>query len=371
MDLLIIPFLNRLEENVFLLDSKGGFLFVNDSAKNYLFHEKGLTDLPKNIAEWSSLLNFTSIQEEFEKWVVQFCTKNKQNNLENLSLAGPVDAMIYFYPLSDRPENIQFLLVMKGSKEVSLHQKNQELNKELIKQKQLLIQSSKMAQIGELTGGIAHEINNPITIIKGYTQYLEELLDQNEGFDMQALLQATAMIIKTVDKIAAIIKSMRTMARDGGLDPFESCVLNDVVKETLQFFQETLRSRHIDLELEELNENITLECKNVQLSQILINLINNAKDAIAQEDDKWIKVSLWDDADDAYLSVSDSAPLIPSELANRIMEPFFTTKPQGEGTGIGLSIAKTIVHHHKGELILDQSSEFKKFIIKIPKNHTP
>ncbi|HEX4924120.1 MAG TPA: ATP-binding protein, partial [Bdellovibrionales bacterium] len=116
---------------------------------------------------------------------------------------------------------------------------------------------------------------------------------------------------------------------------------------------------------------LVIACRPTQISQVLLNLLNNAHDAVAEQTEKWVKLDVRDLGDSVELSVTDSGAGIPPEIQEKIMQPFFTTKQIGEGTGLGLSISKGLVDSHHGQLRLDAKSKNTRFVVLLPKTQQP
>ncbi|MFK7824663.1 MAG: ATP-binding protein [Oligoflexales bacterium] len=234
------------------------------------------------------------------------------------------------------------------------------------KQKVQIIESSKLAQLGEMAGGIAHEINNPITIIKGHAEHLQYVLEK-KPIEASVLKRSTSVITATVDRVAAIVKSMRSLAKDGSADPFESCDIIEIMLDSIEFLREKCKLKRIDLRLDYKDQRIDVECRGVQISQIFINLIGNAIDAIEMLESPWIEISVKNRDKKVVFYITDSGPRIKDEIANKIMQPFFTTKQIGSGTGLGLSITRSIIEQHGGSFWLDRENQTTRFVLELPK----
>ncbi|NRA45884.1 MAG: HAMP domain-containing histidine kinase [Oligoflexales bacterium] len=220
-----------------------------------------------------------------------------------------------------------------------------------------------------MAGGIAHEINNPITIIKGHAEHLQYVLEK-KPIEASVLKRSTSVITSTVDRVSAIVKSMRSLAKDGSADPFEKCDIVKIMLDSAEFFREKLKLRQIKLKLENTEQKMMVECRGVQISQIFINLIGNAIDAIEKLEEPWIEISVKDLGAKVAFHVTDCGPRISDELASKIMQPFFTTKQIGSGTGLGLSITRSIIQQHGGDLYLDRENPTMRFVLEIPKKQT-
>lgn len=140
--------------------------------------------------------------------------------------------------------------------------------------------------------------------------------------------------------------------------------------DTLALCAERFRSRGVELRIDQLVDD-PLECRSVQISQVLLNLLNNSYDAVQGEPGAWVAIAVAREGSDALFSVTDSGPGIPEAVAARMLEPFFTTKDVGEGTGLGLSIAKGIVEDHGGHLKFDTNTPTTRFYFRIPLRQRP
>lgn len=227
------------------------------------------------------------------------------------------------------------------------------------------IQNARMAAIGEMAGGIAHEINNPLAIIGGQATFLK--MEIEKGGEVHPAMAAEALnkIESVVYRISKIIKGLRTFSRRSEDEPKTKREVSTLVRETLEFCQERFRNHGVRLELV-MGAEVAIECQSVQISQVLLNLLNNAFDAVSGMPDPWVKLEVVQLVDTVRIGVSDNGHGIPTELREKIMEPFFTLKPVGQGTGLGLSIARGIVEQHGGRLFVDPQSENTCLVMELP-----
>lgn len=230
----------------------------------------------------------------------------------------------------------------------------------------MLMQSERMAALGEMAGGVAHEINNPLAIIHGNVERLK-VLAGNGQLDMPTLLKFSDRIGSTALRISKIVKSLRAFARDGEHDPFSKVPVHEVFEDLLELCRERLKYHEVELLVEPIPDDSILECRPIQIGQVLLNLVNNAHDAVQSLDTKWIHLRVRDSGDWLEISVVDSGTGIPAELRHKILQPFFTTKELGKGTGLGLSVSKGIIESHGGTLTVDDTSPNTCFVICLPK----
>lgn len=235
----------------------------------------------------------------------------------------------------------------------------------VLEQSQKLLYSTKMSSLGEMAGGIAHEVNNPLAIISMRAQKLRESVE-NGKLDRASILETLDKIEKTCVRINQIIRGLRAFSRDGSHDPFVRENLSSVVWEAASLCQEAMRNRGIDLQVQ-CDAEIEIECQPVQLGQVILNLLTNARDAVLDQPERWIRVEARQlDADGVQVTVTDSGRGIAKANIEKIMQPFFTTKEVGQGTGLGLSISKGIVQSHGGELTLNTESPRTQFVVRLP-----
>jgi C4-dicarboxylate-specific signal transduction histidine kinase len=234
-------------------------------------------------------------------------------------------------------------------------------------QEQMLI-SGRMSALGEMAAGIAHEVNNPLTVISGRARQLTLMAQGREEITPEKILQCTDRIESTVKRIAAIVRSLRSFSRDGTQDPFENAKLSQIFQDVLEMCSSRFKNHGVDLIVPEIPEDFTFDCRATQIGQILLNLLNNAYDAISdKEGEKWVRVDLDLKSDPFSVRIVDCGTGIPPEVVKKIMEPFFTTKDVGKGTGLGLSISKGIAEGHQGRFYVDASAPNTTFVLELPR----
>jgi two-component system NtrC family sensor kinase len=237
---------------------------------------------------------------------------------------------------------------------------------ELDRQKSISAHASKLSALGEMAGGMAHEINTPLATIKLLTSQAQQEV-AGDIPDLETLGNHLANIDKTVDRVGKIVKSLKTFARDGGADPFELTNMETVFDDTINLCKERCKLHGIELDVSLPSEAVYISCRAVQLCQVLLNLVNNAHDAVENLPEKWIEVKLVEFLDNIEIRVTDSGSGIPPELREKVFNPFFTTKGVGKGTGMGLSISHGIIRAHKGEFFIDELCQHTCFVLSLPK----
>lgn len=254
---------------------------------------------------------------------------------------------------------------------IYLFDKTQEIAKDRqieIQQQQLFV-SSKLASLGEMAGGIAHEINNPLAIITGASRLLEKFLKQ-DPIEVSQSLNCLDIINNTLTRMSKIVTGMRTISHSQMDDRIEDVCLREIFDDVLGVTSEKLRILGVELRICDVALDERVICSRVPLSQVLINLISNSRDAIQNDDVRWIKISLEPKENVFCIRVSDSGLGIPKVLQDKIFHPFYTTKDLGKGTGLGLSISKTLMEKQKGKIYIDDEAPNTTFVLELPRSHT-
>jgi len=212
-----------------------------------------------------------------------------------------------------------------------------------------LVQSEKLAAVGQLVSGVAHELNNPLTSIAGLSEFL---LEQKElGKKDRGHLQ---VIQEQAERAGRIVRNLLTFARKGAAErvPVD---LNDVIRRTLSLMAYDLKLRDVSVERELSGALPEVFGDRHGLQQVVLNLVSNAAQAVAEnprERTREVTVSTWFDGQ-VHLRVADNGPGIPDDLLPSVFTPFFTTKEPGKGTGLGLSITYSIVESHGGQITIE------------------
>lgn len=229
-----------------------------------------------------------------------------------------------------------------------------------------LLAMSNIQILAELSGGIAHEINNPLQIISGNASSIKISISKDE-FDKEKIIEKTVVINKTVSRISSITSSLLALAQKGAEDKTRRKVnLKKTILEAISPFKEKLKQNQIDLQMNNCNEQIEIECIPVQLTQVFVNLFSNAIYAVSELDEKWIRIECNVHDNTICIRFIDSGKGIPKDIHKSILKPFFTTKEKGTGTGLGLSISARIINSEGGRLRILKSEPNTTFEIHLP-----
>jgi signal transduction histidine kinase len=231
---------------------------------------------------------------------------------------------------------------------------------ELKKTQRQLIETSKMAAVGQLAGGVAHEINNPMAVILGFSQVILKQVEKNSPF-----WELAKHIEKEVIRCKNLIQDLLVFSRTAKITKGE-VNLTEITQKVINLTGYQIKLEDIKI-IKELQTNVKIFGDENALQQVITNLIINAKDAIPDRGE--IKVRVWKDEKNAFLSVKDTGRGISKETLERMFEPFYTTKDVGKGTGLGLSLVHGIIKEHNGIITVDtEVGKGSCFTISFPFN---
>ena len=229
----------------------------------------------------------------------------------------------------------------------------------------VLLRAEQLASLGEMAAGIAHELGTPLGALQGRLEMLDQKLETG-GVAPDEVRHTVRIAAALGDRMTGIIRAVRNLARDASADPFVEVPLERIVRDVLAISEERLRKLGIEVRVEPFDPDLRIACRETQISQVLLNLIANAADAIAELPERWIRIEVSRGPDGVAIAVTDSGPGIPEKVRTEMLQPFFTTKPAGQGTGLGLSVSRAFVESHAGTLALDAASPHTRFVVSLP-----
>jgi histidine kinase len=246
-----------------------------------------------------------------------------------------------------------------------------DITKRLMAEQQL-IQASKMATLGEMATGIAHELNQPLTVIKTASNFLQRKVNRSEEIKEEILMTMTEEIDSHVNRASKIINHLREFGRKSEVRK-EKIQVNDALTKSLEIFIQQLKIRGIEVVVQ-MEENLPMILADSnRLEQVFVNLLINARDAVEERAEKQkdfskrIYVNTGAKEKKVQIEIKDTGAGIPKNVYEKIFEPFFTTKEVGKGTGLGLSISYGIVQDYEGTIkVKTRENEGSSFIIEFP-----
>jgi C4-dicarboxylate-specific signal transduction histidine kinase len=242
----------------------------------------------------------------------------------------------------------------------------QQREQELRDKQEQLVQAGKLATLGELTTGVAHELNNPLNNIGLFMGNTEDLIKLGVT-DKERIVRELQKAIQQVHKATEIISHLRTFGRAAPASR-ELISLREVIERALSLMREQLRLREIEVTIELGSEEPMVLGNWIQLEQVFINLLTNARDAVAASPRKIIGILGSVRSESVEVTFSDTGHGIPPQFERRIFDPFFTTKEVGKGTGLGLSITYGIIRDHGGTIsVVSRTGEGATFLIRLPR----
>jgi histidine kinase len=337
-------FFNNIPNPVFVLDAETlDIRDCNDSVKV-------VYGVDKSAILGSSFLNFF-VEEEKEAYAATIPTSQVLNRVKQVKPSGiPLFVNIRISPSDDEGHKVFLVTTSDITKRLEAEQQ--------------LIQASKMATLGEMATGVAHELNQPLSVIKTASSFLMKKVRNQEPVADDIMLTLTGEIDSHINRATKIITHMREFGRKSDLD-IVPVQLDEVIKRAFEIFSQQLKVRGIDVRWALADNLPPIEADPSCLEQVFINLLVNARDAIEAAWDAGAESPLEDagasrpkeihirtrcEKDCVIAEVTDSGSGIPEGIRDKIFEPFFTTKEVGKGTGLGLSISYGIVKDCRGDI---------------------
>lgn len=337
----------------------------------------------------------------FQKQLDSYEFKYKRTLTDKLTITNILNASIDEIEsqkkiIESAKDQINRNLVEMQEQKKLIEEKNNESNKlltELRETQTQLVQSEKMASLGQLTAGVAHEINNPINFVSANIKPLKEdlndilecigqyekVIEENKLenyfselekfkknkdiiFSMQEIQELLKGIEEGASRTTEIVKGLRNFSR---LDQniIKKANMNEGIESTLTLLHSVYKDRiEIEKDLGEIQE---VECLPGQINQVLMNILSNAIQAIHDKGEIFIKT--WEEEPMVKISIKDTGSGMSEVTKQKIFDPFFTTKEVGKGTGLGLSISYGIIEKHKGKIeVISEPGKGTEFIISLP-----
>ena len=357
---LIDGFLNGLPLGLIIKDARSlKYVKINALGEYYVGKKK------------SALLGKT----DTELWSPEFSKKFSQVDTEIISTGKDVTLPeeVFDTPLGQRwiqtkkvaikdsRGNVQYILsLIEDITETYNTKKHSE------EAKLKVLQQAKMASLGQIAGGIAHEIQNPLSIILGYTNRLEVWSETN-SITSERIKKSCQQIAQTCERISHIVLGLKKYSQGIPDEPKKFVPISGLFADTLELCKERFKNHGISLIYPDESSEHNLYCRPTEISQALLSLLNNAFKTVKPLNTKWVKITYESDNDYDIIKIQDSGSMKNLDSPEDLMSSLFTTKPQEQSVGLGLFIANRIIHGHEGQLIIDPDSEHTCFMIFLPK----
>jgi len=236
-----------------------------------------------------------------------------------------------------------------------------------------VMREQRLEVLARFSAGIAHEMKNPLAIIHARASDLAEMAEDSE-ISPGDVTKTCASIVKTSERALRILRGLAALAREGSNDPMLKAEVGEMVKQAIELVQARYREQGILLEAIVPDGLPAVECRETQIGQVLMNLLNNAFDAVdaSPDSERWVRVEAssegepGDALERVLIDVIDGGPELSAEVKEHLMETFYTTKPLGGGIGIGLSVSRAIADDHNGSLQLRECSGHTCFRLSLP-----
>ncbi|MCP4678869.1 MAG: response regulator [Deltaproteobacteria bacterium] len=308
-------------------------------------------------------------ESDVMSYIIMLTSLSNKEHIVNALEAGANDFVTKPFHMDEFSARLSVARRMLDAEAVLVN-KNKRLEEIIEERAQLLLHADKMATLGTLSAGIAHEINNPATFIAGNISVLEQIMDivkssaeTNDGsmneqlsFALEQFQEIVAGIRKGVSRIKNITSGLKTYAYKGSVDRFGAVDFESCIDEALKLCENRLKY-NIEVIRETRGEHITVWGDEQKIVQVIVNLIVNGADAIEDVEQAQLRISTEYDRENVHVYVSDNGKGISEDNIERIFDPFVTTKDVGKGTGLGLSICGKIIESHGGKIEVSRSLE--------------
>lgn len=369
--------IDSLDSACFILNKDKKVIGVNEKVKQ-LWPHKGLWErtidqaLPfPNISEFFPVVFEKEASNHVEEVLFE---RSHMSKFLNKAMDGkPIRTTIQLRSLSATP--LWFQVDLKSYKQeltlITLTEITELIHAmDLIqRQQENLIHQSKMSALGRLSGGMAHEINNPLAIISSEAEDLLDIAEEEGNVPKDEAVSISQNIKTTTSRISAIIKGLKIFShQEEGIEK-KPLLISTLLEEVSSLSGESMKAKAVEFSIHNSlsDKEATLFGNEIQLIQVMINLINNSMDAIENQNSKKIEIKLGETPHHYLFSFKDNGPGIATGIQKKVFDPFFTTKEVGKGTGLGLSLSQSIIKDHGGEMRVEDTKEGCLIVITLPK----
>ncbi len=340
-------------------NSSGIITYVNDKFCEVTGYDRieliGKTHQIINSGEHPKIFfsNLWKLISSGKVWRGEICNRKK-----NGELYWVFTTIVPF--LDEKAKPIQYLSIRYEITELK------EAQRIINEQQEKLVAASRLSAIGEMAAAITHEINNPLSVILGRTEMLKSILEE-KNLNRDEIQHIADTIEITGQRIAKIVRSMKTMAHHQELEPTDKVSIEALLEDSQELCFSRFEKNSIHFKKYFVPKNLFVQCRSHEVVQVLVNLFNNSFDAISGLEERWIQIDVIEQIESVQISVMDSGSGISIETQKKMFNPFFSTKSVRYGTGLGLSISQGLLSKNGGYLEYDSLSPHTRFIVTLPK----
>ncbi len=288
----------------------------------------------------------------------------RQWSLYEESFAGNIsDILSRAFQACERTSAQNELKKMNADLEEIVKQRTNEIKDIFIR----TAESARLISLGEMAGGIAHEVNTPLNSILFAAECVREIVESPTEIDANELVEHMRLIEETALRIAKIIQGLKWFAQDQKTHVYELYDLRLIVEQSLDLCQQKFKNGNVVIRWPRPESEKNVLCQPVQIGQVILNLLNNAFDAAADDKNGWIQIEIKESSSLTTIEVSNSGQKISDKVREKLFQPFFTTKGPSKGTGLGLSISRGIVQQHGGEIRIETDRSNTCFAVQLPR----
>jgi signal transduction histidine kinase len=224
----------------------------------------------------------------------------------------------------------------------------------------------KMSALASISGGISHEVNNPLTVLTMISEQLGDAIEKKD-VDLNSLKNLNQKLKTNTARIAKTISSLKAFSRSQDHDPFIPFSIKAMIEQALEFSKDKMSRRGVALTLGEFDKDLSMIGQQSELAHVIYNLVDNALDATEKLPEKWLKISVSDLDDMIEISIIDSGGGVPRHVRDKLFKESVSTKKESATNGLGLSICGRIIAAHDGLIFVDKNFKNTRFIIQLPK----
>ncbi|AGH96009.1 sensor histidine kinase [Pseudobdellovibrio exovorus] len=343
--------------------SMGDFLDCLDSSALILDTDDSIVKINKKLQEENKVFKFFHLKNDS----YQLNQIEKEDWYKYLSICGTTGSAKFLIK-SCFYECVMNRLSIEGNKLIMVQFfENRSLKEDVAEYFLNDFRLSQLKELGEIAAGIAHEINNPLTVVSARVQMLLQALKEKKTIPADVLEKNLDKVYTQAERIKKIVDGMRVFSRNSNYDERVLYNLKSIVEEAFSLVSGGMRDNGIEFRFNLQSNEKYISCKPTELIQVFVNLFNNSIYALSKTTFPTIDVHFVEDSQNYHIYFKDNGPGVPEDFDTKIFAPFFTTKPVGAGTGLGLSISNRIIQSYGGSLSLDRTHGNSCFYIKLPR----